>query len=436
MVMRVPVVAAIAVVGAGAVLATVSPASPPEQAAQTFTVPPAATSAACPGPQRLPVGDVGTDGALASDTDDRELLVWGLGATSPMGEGSQFDGVLGASFERVGDGDLRGLAAITCVTAQHDEWLVGGSTSLGSSTRVVLSNPAAAPAEATLTIYGPLGQVGDPVVVAVPPHGQSERLLEAVAAEIASLVVHVESTGPGVVATLQDSRLQGFHPGGTDWVGTQVPGERLIIPSVGSEVDGATAMLRLLAPDGATVQASLVSAAGVETWGGARSLTLEPGVVTEVSVPAGIVGAIEITADAPVVAAARTVVPHAPDEGLEGDLGYDHRWVSGFPDQEPATLQTIAPGAGATLAVYAPVATTVTFVDADGRTLATVSVPARTLQRVPFDAPAGTVVSATARAVWLIEVASEDGTSVAALQPVNTSRQDRSVTVVPGSVIP
>lgn len=217
---------------------------------------------------------------------------------------------------------------------------------------------------------------------------------------------------------------------------TSAPSTRLAIPSVGADVEGATASLRLFAPDGATVQATLVTSEGVATWGGARSLTLEPGVVTDVTVPAGEHGAIEITADAPVLASARTLVPHVPDEGLESDVGYDHVWVAGVNDESSTTMQVISPGRGASLAVYAPIATTLSVTSSDGTTWATVSIPARTVQRVALDAPAGTVLTATGRAAWVVNLSSAEGTSIASLAPVDTTRQDRTIVVVPGVIAP
>lgn len=412
-----------------------APATAPQQHAQDFAVEPAAASAACPGPQRLPVGDQGTSGDLAADTEDRLLLAFGEGASYPVGLGTAWAAPIAASLERVGDGDLEGLAAVTCVTAGFDEWLVGGSTMIGSSARLVLSNPSDAPAEARVTVYGPLGVVGEPVVIAVPPRGQEDRLIEGVAAELATLALHVESRGPGLVATLQDSRLDGFQPAGTDWIGASVPRARHVIPAVGSDVEGSTVTLRLVAPEGATASVSLVTDAGVDSWSGARSLSLEPGVVTDVAVPLEGIGALEITADAPILAAARTVVPRPATEGSAGDIAFDHAWTSGVDDSEAATLAAVVPLEVATLSVYSPVGESVTFVDAEGATVATANVPPRTVVRIPITLAPGTLISAQGRLAWAVEIANEDG-FLTTLTPVDTSRADRDVSVVPAPFAP
>jgi hypothetical protein len=429
------VLAPAALVAASIAAWLVVPAAVPMQSAQTFSVAPAAASAACPGPQRLPVGDQGSSGELAADTEDRLLLAFGDGESFPVGLGTAWHAPIAGSLERVGDGDLEGFAAVTCMTAGFDEWLVGGATSIGSSARLVLSNPSDAPAEAKVTVYGPLGVVGEPVVIAVPPRGQEDRLIEGLAAELATLALRVESSGPGLVAVLQDSRLDGFQPAGTDWIGASVPRERQVIPAVGSVVEDSTVTLRLVAPEGATAAVSLVTEDGVDDWSGARNLSLEPGVVTDIAVPLEGVGALEITADAPVLAAAMTVVPRPASEGSAGDTAFDLAWTSGIDDSESATLAAVVPLEVATLSVYSPVGESVTFTDAEGATVATANVPPRTVVRIPITLAPGTLISAQGRIAWAVEIANEDG-FLTTLLPVDTTRADRNVSVVPAPYAP
>jgi hypothetical protein len=368
---------------------------------------------------------------LAAATEDRELLVWGDGTAVPVGLGTAWPAVVGSSVETIGDGDLMGLAAVSCTTAGFDEWLVGGSTALGSSARLVLTNPAGASAQATVTLYGPLGQVGDPFVVAVPARSQEQRLLEGIAAELPTLAVHVVSSGPGLIVNLQDSRLDGFQPAGTDWVSATQPLERQVIPSVGAEGEGSLATLRLLAPEGAAVSVTLVTADGIQAWSGARRLDLDAGVVTDITVPVTELGALEITSDVPILAAARTSVERQPDEGLEGDLALDHRWVSGVDESHESTLSVVVPAEAATIAVYSPVGGAVQFTDANGAVVASVTVEARTVQRISLNVAPGTVVTATGRLAWVVELANEDATFIAAVMPVDTARADLVVQVRP-----
>ncbi len=117
---------------------------------------------------------------------------------------------------------------------------MGGSTALGSSARLVLTNPSDVASDVAVSFYGPAGKVDQTLSVAVGPHSQTTYLLEGVSAGLATLVTHVEATAAGVTAVLQDSRLNGFLAAGTEWV---VPNEgfaeQFEVPGIGpSEPDG------------------------------------------------------------------------------------------------------------------------------------------------------------------------------------------------------
>src|SRR5690606_2833905 len=129
-------------------------------------------------------------------------------------------------------------------------WLVGGSTALGASARLVLQNPGATPASVTLRVWGPTGALelaGAPEYLVVP--GEEEVvLLEGVAAEQPHMVVEVTAQGGLVAAYLQDSRTDGLVPAGVDLVtGSAPPATTQVVPAVAG-VDGGDALVRLPAP--------------------------------------------------------------------------------------------------------------------------------------------------------------------------------------------
>jgi len=358
---------------------------------------------------------------------DREFEVFSPVTTTPAGDGQIADTEVASQMERIGDGDIEGWSATSCGQPELDQWLVGGATVLGSSARLVLTNPSGAPTEATVTIYGPLGLVQDTLVVPVAAGAQDDRLLEAVSAELPAMVIRVTATGPGVVASLQDSRLEGFQPAGTEWVARSDLAETLVIPAVGTADANATATLRLMSPEGATVDLSLVSDEGIESWSVGSAFSLEPGVVTDIELPSGLKGAIEVRADAPVVAAARTVVPREPREAITGDVAYDHMWVSGEALVD-GTLTGVLPFEGARVAVYSPTNARVTVTDAGGATVGEADLKARTVQWIDVAAPAGTVLSTTGEFAWAFVMESDDG-YIASSAPVLVSQGDLTATV-------
>lgn len=371
-------------------------------------------TAACPGGQKVPVGSVGGGGELASEPTQRAYMAFPSRAEDLNG-GAALDSDLGSQVEFIGDGDIAGLSAITCMAASANQWLVGGSTSLGASSRLVLSNPSPAPTEVTITLYGPLGKVEDTITVAVAAHSQEDRLIEADAPQLSALVVHVEASGPGVVAAIQDSRLDGFQPAGTEWVGPSDLASELVIPAAHAGVAGGTSVVRLMAPEGASVELTLIGAQGVEQWSIGRALTLEPGVVEELSLPAEALAAVEVSADSPVLAAARTVVTSAATEGIQGDVKSDDSWIAGVALRD-GVRTAVTPVDNASVIVYSPIDTVITFTDDKGAVVVSTEVTARTAKQLFLPVAAGTRVQADAQTAWAIVVNSGLG-QLAGLSP-------------------
>ncbi|WP_062302791.1 DUF5719 family protein [Demequina subtropica] len=416
--------AIVAVVVSGRIVAD----EPAERATTVAEVIPAVQPLACPGPVEIPVGDIDSgDPDLGSGSGERTYDVEGEGA-DPVGVGFLSEGDVAASLERIGTGDVAGIAAAACVAPVRDQWLVGGSTALGASARLVLTNPSDASTEATVTLYGGLGEIEEHAVVSIAPGAQQDLLLEGIAAEVPALAVHVVATGAGIVAHLQDSRLDGFQAAGTDWVtrGAQ-PGTSLVVPGVGVSGE-ATATLRLLAPEGADVALTLAGEDGAAEWGGVSALELEPGVVTEVEVPAVASGAIEIEADAPVVAGALVTVPREVVDGPDDALAADLAWTPAQPADDGAARSVMIAEHVTALAVHASASGEVAFTDATGAVVASASMTAGSSRLIEVDLPAGTVVTGPAGAAW-IAIATDEPGFIGTLVPRRTDVESTQVAV-------
>jgi len=344
-------------------------------------VPPAVATAVCPGPPVLP--EAGGTGAFDPTPVDPVTTVTALsaptqGASGPGGLQALADGaslaaldatapsaqlvgpvapvvlraepdgaparVAGSTVSLVTAGDLRGLVGASCAAPTTDAWLVGGSTALGSTTQLVLTNPGSTAAEVQLTVWGPNG----PVELTTPtqlvaPGGQRVVDLGGLAADLRALAVHLTATGGRVTALLQDGAVRGFTPAGVDLVVPGLaPATRLTVPGVvveDSEVDSPDApLLRLLAPGeaGTTARVTLLGPDGPVDLPGAASLDLVAGQVAELPLGGLAAGAytVVVEADQPVVAGVvftRT--------GLPGEL-------DATPRVERAWAASTAPGDG------------------------------------------------------------------------------------------
>ncbi len=231
---------------------------------------------------------------------------------------------------RTGDGDVRGLVTAPCQQPGAQAWLVGGSTELGSSARLVLQNPGLTPASVTVRLWGANGPVepaGVPEYL-VPPRSERVVLLEGLAAEQGRLVVQTSAVGGMVTAYLQDSRLDGLVPRGVDdVVAGSRPATRQVVPAIAVSAtdDPEAALVRILAPgeQGGAVSVSLLGPQGhVPLPGG--STDLRAGTVLDIplsGLPAGDYTAI-VNADVPVVVGAMVT-----RTGVDPTAPSDRAWV-------------------------------------------------------------------------------------------------------------
>ncbi|MFE5307728.1 DUF5719 family protein [Isoptericola sp. NPDC056605] len=258
-----------------------------------------------------------------------------LRATPVADEPFRAAGTLGSVTTQ---GDLRGLGAGVCTAPSTSQWLVGGSTEVGSTATLTVQNPSEQPATVALDVYGPGGPValGGQGTFTVAPHEQVTTRLESVAPEQDRLAVNVRAAGARVNASLQTQAIDGLLPAGVDLLTAGAsPRESLAVGAVqsrGEAVDDPHApRLRLLAPgaQGGTARVTVYGPSGPVVLRGADEVELDPGVVTDVplgGLPEGWYTMV-VDADVPVVGAARTDQPgRQPDDAVVDGTPYDVAW--------------------------------------------------------------------------------------------------------------
>ena len=126
-------------------------------------------------------------------------------------------GAVGATTTLSADGDLRGLTAAPCTPPAAISWIVGGSTALGSSAELRLTNPGTTSVTATVRLYGSVGEIPLPSggQVVVPPGKTMGVLLEA-AGNDPRLALSIESVGGTLVSALATESLDGETAAGTE----------------------------------------------------------------------------------------------------------------------------------------------------------------------------------------------------------------------------
>ncbi len=265
---------------------------------------------------------------------------WAL--VDPVGEDAAL--VAGTGAWLVDAGDLRSLVAGPCLTPANELWLVGGATTLGRSALLELVNPG----ETTVTVgvegWGPTGPVDLPLLesVSLAPRTSTRVLVEASAADVERLALHVRASGGRVSAALVDAALTGVTPQGVELVvPTAAPATELLFPGVslaepdpeaGDHASSAN-VLRLLNPGTEPAEAAveILSADGATPVPGATALTVDAGAVFEITLaglPAGD-HAVRVTSDQPITGAVQT----GRAATLQGDdaVTLDRAWTVAVP---------------------------------------------------------------------------------------------------------
>jgi hypothetical protein len=334
------------------------------------------------------------------------------------------DAVAATQIVRAGTSDVSGLAASECLPAARSAWLVGGSTTVGRTTFIVITNADAVNATVELRVWGDAGPIVAPGLSGIIVAAGSQRVisLAGIAVGQQSPVVHVASRGGSVSATLQTTVVRGLTPSGLSIVTPlDEPALRHVIaalPIIASQsvleqftADGGTdglPTLRLLAPDNAdaVVSVTLIPVAG--GTGLSTELQLDAGTVRDLPFTGLVDGeySVVVNSDVPIVVAGRTAAAAAagPD-GLDGPGGpgspggLDIEWFTPSPvlSAGASVLSAIAPLDG----LDAPLVASVHLVAPNGDAVVTIdgvaiTVPGGQSVVVPSVANVGVRIETTA----------------------------------------
>jgi hypothetical protein len=204
-------------------------------------------------------------------------------------------------------GPWQGVSAVACSASATERWFVGGGSTAGRYTQVVLANPETAAASVDVMVYGPDGEVAAPGGrgVLVPPRGRVRLDLEKLAPGLPAAALHVVVRSGRVESAVSDRGAAGLRPQGIDWVPAGAPpAGRVVVPGIPSAAE--TVQLDVLAPAGAgTAKIRVVTADGGFVPVGTGSIDLEPGGLVSVNLTKALGqtnGAVEIVSSTPVVA--------------------------------------------------------------------------------------------------------------------------------------
>lgn len=365
-----------------------------------------------------------------SAVDDSNSQQPPLLLTVPVQEGATMPPLVAGSQSQVAaTATISGLAVAACAEAVQDSWIVGGSTDIGRTGLLLLSNPTTVLATVDVTVSGESGLVDAPGAtgILVQPGQQRVIALAGLAPNVKSPVLHVQSRGGQVAASLEQSSIRGIEPGGVEIIGTTAtPATDQIIAGVrvtaavtdedvttGEGFSGDTPSIRVFVPGdvAATVQIGVTGADGT-TAGTSTQVDVEPGVATEVPLAPLAVGnfSVQLRSNEPIVAAARTAT--------EGAGGKDFAWFSASAPLTGDFAVAVAAGPSPTLhLVNGKAAPTTLTLSPDGGTPVDVRVGAGGSATVPLISGANYVVTGGDELWALVDYAGDGVLSSFALNP-------------------
>ena len=227
--------------------------------------------------------------------------------------GSAAAGFTASLTSRYDAGATAGAAAVACASPTTNAYFVGPTTTTGHDPRLVLVNPDPSPANVDVAIaedgkpFSPESTRGYPL----RGYGMVTIALVDVAPEQASVAIHVLTRSGRVTATVRDRGFAGSLPMGIDWLSAgAAPGKDLVLPGIGGPDSSVTLVLASQSADAGTVVARARNASGSFTPAGLESIDVAAGAIVRVSVPKSALGdggALHITSDVPVLAAAVSV---------------------------------------------------------------------------------------------------------------------------------
>ncbi len=292
--------------------------------------------------------------AATGGTSAAPLLV----STPPGADGTDAATLIaGAQVQTANVGEFIGLTASSCASATGDSWLPAGSTTVGRTTLITLSNPTEVPATVDLELFDGTGKVSAPGTngIVVPPNGQRVLSLAGFVPNVAEPVVHVKSNGGQVVANLQQVTVRGLDAGGVDIVAasaspalvTAIPGVEITtladvqgLLAGGQNFQDLLPVVRVFAPGEGTATGTItiIPEDGTSVTGEVLTFEFEAGRAVDVPLAELVEGSytVMLTTTVPAVASARV----ASALGAVNDFA----WIASAPRLTDRALLAVADG--------------------------------------------------------------------------------------------
>lgn len=141
---------------------------------------------------------------------------------------------MGIAHSYLDQGENRGLNVATCSMPMTSAWFIGASTTLGHSSELVLTNPSSVQVSVIISAWDATGKIeaGNSEITIESKSTESVRI-DARYAVSDRLLIHMQSTGSGVVPIMRTSGVDGLTPLGSTFIHPSAePAHKVFIPAV------------------------------------------------------------------------------------------------------------------------------------------------------------------------------------------------------------
>lgn len=272
----------------------------------------AVTAAGAASRTASPLG--GSAAALGSAPVVRDLAGGVRGAFVVSAEGSGAGALTAEQTTRTTGGPGRGVAAVTCAAPGTSSWFVGGATTLGSVTELLLVNVEDIPARVDVQVWTASGPVDARPGrgLTVPAGGRLVVPLDRLAPDRDLLTLHAQTTRGRVAAALRVARSDGRTPLGIDWVPpAQPPAGEAVVPGLPAGPGRRTALVTNPGGLDAVVSVELTTDDGQYVPEGLEAVAVPAGTSVAVDLTEQLAttpAAVRVRSDGPPVVAGGVVV--------------------------------------------------------------------------------------------------------------------------------
>lgn len=147
-------------------------------------------------------------------------------AIDPKGLSRQSSNLLAVNqLQLLTEKTITGLAGATCQKPATDIWLIGGDTSLGNETILLLKNPSSVDSTVELAVHTEAGELKAAGLsgISVSAEKSTALNLAALIPKTKTFAVRVQARGGAVAAWLQHRVTRGLETGGIDFVSPAQP---------------------------------------------------------------------------------------------------------------------------------------------------------------------------------------------------------------------